>query len=56
MMNLFSSWGNLIYMFLMITSCLGLPETKWTRIAVCILRWACADEDHSCGGGWRSSY
>lgn len=51
MMNLFSSWGNFIYMFLMITSYLGLLETKWTGIAVRILRWACADRAHSCGGG-----
>ena len=28
MTNLLSSWGNLIYMFLMITSSPGFPETK----------------------------
>lgn len=56
MMDLFSSWGNLIYMFLMITSYLGILETKWTEIAVFILRWAGADKDQSCGVGREASY
>jgi hypothetical protein len=29
MTNLLSSWGNLIYMFLVITSYLSILETKW---------------------------
>lgn len=54
MMDLFSCRGNLIYMFLMITSYLNILETKWVGITVYILGWTDAERDHSCGCGQRS--
>lgn len=39
MTNQLSSWGHLMYMFLMITSYPGLLESMWTRMAALMLRW-----------------